>query len=60
MNNRFKFRVWDKKHDCYHISDKWFIDRDGQLWFKGTIFESGNCEDFAIEQCTGLRDKTAT
>ena len=60
MNDRFKFRVWDRKHNSYHPSDKWFVDRDGQLWFKGAIFESGSDEDFTIEQCTGVKDHQKT
>ena len=42
MNSRFKFRSWDKKHDCYDddISPCYF-DVDG----------------FVVEQCTGLKDK---
>ena len=55
--DRFRFRCWDKMHNCYQTSDNWFVDLYGQLWFKGAIFETGSDEDFTIEQCTGLKDR---
>lgn len=57
MEDRFKFRVWDKKQRKYN---KLFnaINRDGRLitgWVERLEF--ANLDDFIIEQCTGLKDK---
>lgn len=58
-NDRFKFRVWDKRKkryvDCYVIGD------DGlayQLHCAGEdSYDLIPNEDVIIEQCTGLKDK---
>ena len=41
MNDRFKFRVWDKKQKKFHYIEIGYL-----------FFETENCE-----QCTGLKDK---
>lgn len=52
MNNRFKFRVWDKYYNNYWTNEEvknnieWLLYPDNE-----------NIEDVIIEQCTGLRDK---
>ena len=66
MNDRFKFRVWDKQNECYAYSnnsdvDLLYIETDGNLTY-GVY--SNDYEDMSyipeseviIEQCTGLKD----
>jgi uncharacterized phage protein (TIGR01671 family) len=69
MNERFKFRVWDNKYNCYdylrsksalryqfdefRMSSGW----DGED--HPTFSENVN-DGYIIEQCTGLRDKNGT
>ena len=66
MNDRFKFRVWDKQNECYAYSnnsdvDLLYIETDGNLTY-GVY--SNEYEDMSyipeseviIEQCTGLKD----
>lgn len=69
MNDRFKFRVWDKKNSEY-IPDgdmcevHCLLHRDGTLDC-GISYDDGyaggidwvKTEDAIIEQCTGLKDK---
>jgi len=54
MEDRLKFRVFDKKENCY--SDGYYIQDDGALVdeVEGYIAIE---DDFIIEQCTGLKDK---
>ena len=67
MNDRFKFRVWDKQDGCYAYSnnsdvDILYIETDGELTY-GVY--SNDYEDMIyipeseviIEQCTGLKDR---
>lgn len=67
MNDRFKFRVWDKQDGCYAYSnnsdvDVLYIETDGELTY-GVY--SNDYEDMhyipesevIVEQCTGLKDK---
>lgn len=49
MNDRFKFRMWDKYREEYIYFD--FTSLSGAL---------ANIEVKIIEQCTGLRDKNGT
>ena len=67
MNDRFKFRVWNKQDGCYAYSnnsdvDILYIETGGELTY-GVY--SNDYEDIIyipeseviIEQCTGLKDK---
>lgn len=55
MNDRFKFRVWDKYMQGYvkeNLGEKYvWIEDDGQL---GAGTDDDSC---VLEQCTGLKDK---
>lgn len=48
MNDRFKFRVFNKLWGCYSMDD-FYIDEDGDLNILGS--------EYVVEQCTGLKDK---
>lgn len=52
MNDRFKFRVWDK------VFNKYWTDaaiKENAAWL---LFpDNDNIENIEIEQCTGLKDK---
>ena len=55
MNERFKFRVWDKPLKEYNEYHDYILFEDG------TLGEYDSCspvqEWYEIEQCTGLKDK---
>ena len=55
MNDRFKFRVWDKYTNETPAEQMQF------LCFNGCLVDSDGChhstDDYIIEQCTGLKDK---
>lgn len=60
MNDRFKFRVWDKKHNEYIPSNMigtllYFGHRD-EFHIEFECF-STFADSLIIEQCTGLKDK---
>ena len=61
MNDRFKFRVWDKGNKKYQGAEDWrpYLDTDGDVCFINTddvrYYPPENY--FIIEQCTGLKDK---
>lgn len=58
MNDRFKFRVWDKERGFYIKPKQCFIDGNGNFFYKCTDEKLYNwTADFIIEQCTGLKDK---
>ena len=67
MNDRFKFRVWDKQDGCYAYSnnsdvDVLYIETDGELTYGvyNNDYEDMNYipeSEVIIEQCTGLKDK---
>ena len=60
MNDRFKFRVWDKKNKRYMENyASCSINESGILHVHifGQHCELENTEDFEVEQCTGLKDK---
>lgn len=67
MNDRFKFRVWDKQDGCYAYSnnsdvDVLYIETDGELTYGvyNNDYEDMNYipeSEIIIEQCTGLKDK---
>lgn len=65
MNDRFRFRVWDKSEECYVNPDDcelFFIEPNGEITigvYYGDIEETRFCkqENLCVEQCTGLKDK---
>ena len=67
MQDRFKYRVWDKQDDCYAYSnnsdvDMLYIETDGELTYGvySNDYEDMNYipeSEVIIEQCTGLKDK---
>lgn len=64
MNDRFKFRFWDKE-DCSYFEPQTFdgvwLDKDGGLHIGCYSDFTQDIEDYGkeviIEQCTGLKDK---
>ena len=55
MNDRFKFRVWDKERKRYTSVMPVVLCND---WFIREIAMQDNDDgQYVIEQCTGLRDK---
>jgi uncharacterized phage protein (TIGR01671 family) len=51
MNDRFKFRVWDKVFNHYWTDEE---IKENAAWL---LFpDNDNINDVEIEQCTGLRD----
>ncbi len=63
MNDRFKFRVWDKGNEHYvDCADMLYIEPSGEITY---ACYDGDREDMyyyeqndvVIEQCTGLKDK---
>ena len=57
MNNRFKFRIWDKTQKDFYI-DAYMLRTDGIIFVehKELIFNVSQ-ENFVIQQYTGLKDK---
>ena len=55
MNDRFKFRVWDK------YAHETPAEQIQFLCFNGCLVDSDGChhspDDYIFEQCTGLKDK---
>ena len=64
MNDRFKYRVWHKEEKRY-VTGNFSISPSGHL-YKICGDEDGvyeielDTQVFAVEQCTGLRDKNGT
>ncbi len=64
MNDRFKFRIWDKECNYFHDMPDYFVGMDASLnvlqrnhrneW---DILPLENQENYVIQQCTGLKDK---
>lgn len=57
MNDRLKFKVWDKKNKKFD-SEGFYIDCDGALFFDSWddgLVKAGN--NYKVVQCTGLKDK---
>lgn len=60
MEERFRFRVWDKEKKRFEYD--FFLDQDGDLHFLdeedyvGTSTRMVSLNDFVIQQCTGLKD----
>lgn len=64
MNDRFKFRIWDKKQNQYreggrHIADTCIDCLSGKVLFgEGIeIYGEEDISDVVLEQYTGLKDK---
>lgn len=57
MNNRLKFRIWDKTQKDFYI-DAYMLRTDGIIFVehKELIFNVSQ-ENFVIQQYTGLKDK---
>ena len=52
MNDRFKFRIWDKEFNKYWTDEE---IKENAAWL---LFpDNDNIENIEIEQCTGLKDK---
>ena len=52
MNERFKFRVWDKEFNRYWTDEE---IKENAAWL---LFpDNDNIHNIEIEQCTGLKDK---
>lgn len=62
MNERFKFRVWDKKHNEYipsnMISTLLYFGYKDEFHIEFECF-STFADSLIIEQCTGLKDKNS-
>ena len=56
MNDRFKFRVWNKENNKYE-DDLYYEAGDLQVTCVNKIFEEYISDGCIIEQCTGLKDK---
>lgn len=60
MNDRFKFRVWDKNHNEYipssMIGTLLYFGRRDEFHIEFKCF-STFADSLIIEQCTGLKDK---
>lgn len=60
MNDRFKFRVWDKNHNTYipsnMISTLLYFGHKDEFHIEFECF-STFADSLIIEQCTGLKDK---
>ena len=56
-NDRFKFRVWSTKHNCYQEYCSFDLTMEGRLIDGAGNTENNGREDLIIEQCTGLKDK---
>lgn len=56
MNDRFKFRVWDKqnKRHIYYIERTYDSNNESGAWSFAEVLEDDN---FIVEQCIGLKDK---
>lgn len=58
MNDRFKFRVWNQKHNfyCNQLAEM-CINYNGYCFDNGVSADYFEHDGFVIEQCTGLKDK---
>lgn len=56
INDRFKFRVWDKQNKChiYDIERTYDSNNETGAWSFDEVLEDDN---FIVEQCTGMKDK---
>lgn len=56
MNNRFKFRIWDKTENDFYL-DTYVLRTDGILFGDNYGLYEVNQNDFVIQQFSGLKDK---
>ena len=57
IDDRLKFRVWDKEEKCYSTAC-FFLSGEGELYiFIGGVVHKANPERYIVEKCTGLKDK---
>lgn len=60
MNDRFKFRVWNKEQNRFHHSINCDISANGTLilsqGIEGKKYIIGD-DNYVVQQCTGLKDK---
>ena len=56
MQDRFRFRAWDKKLKCYrsNVQNGSFVYGDCSIVPSCVIFDD---DRFVVEQCAGLKDK---
>lgn len=57
MNDRFKFRVWLIKENCYNHQEPFptcCMQENGLLAY---FREEKQMQNYIVEQCTGLKDK---
>lgn len=63
MNDRFKFRVWDKLDESWRSENIFsiYLEPNGHLQIIGTDYFGEDCfldtDNTIIEQCTGLKDR---
>ena len=60
MNDRFKFRVWNKEQNRFHHSFSCDITASGTLVISQGIEGKKyivDDDDYVVQQCTGLKDK---
>ena len=58
MQDRFKFRVWDKRHKEYTYDVQNGFQKYGHMICETLDFgQTLNDDELEIEQCTGLTDK---
>lgn len=56
--DRFKFRVWNKKHNFYcDQNGDMVMSSNGHCFDNGIRGDYSERDGFIIEQCTGLKDK---
>ena len=57
IDDRLKFRVWDKEEKCYSTAC-FFLSVEGELFvFIGGVVHTTNPEIYIVEKCTGLEDE---
>lgn len=57
MEDRFKFRVWDKEKNKYTSDDEIFSESGGEDRSIYELLEYDDCSFLVIEQCTGRYDR---
>lgn len=57
MNDRFKFRVWDKKKKEWLNPSIIGINLNGEIIAPDDTYLNHNPTDLVLTQCTGLKDK---
>ena len=61
MNDRYKFRVWDSKDNCYKSNAPIFLESYGAIWINiGGVNDELVEIDGIVEFCTGRKDKNGT